>query len=81
MAKYGKIDFEHLDPLIRDLLVDYSGATRKFLQRCVVNNDLDCLRGVISDSSRWPTVPNDRFRRRVEELNRTTPPPAPSPNT
>ena len=86
VSTYGTTDFDHLNPLIRDILVDlrfrgdYSGATRQFVQPCVVANDLECMRRVMSDRSRWPNVPRDRFRRRVEYLNRTMPAP-PSPNT
>jgi hypothetical protein len=86
VAKYGATDFANLNPLIRDILVDlrfrgdYSGATRAHVQHCVVANDVVCLRGVISNRNLWLTVPKDRFRRRVEYLNRTMPAP-PSPNT
>ena len=79
VAKYGVTDFAHLNPLIRDILVDlrfrgdYSGATRAHVQPCVVANDVECLRRVISNRNLWLTVPKDRFRRRVEYLNRTMP--------
>lgn len=74
VEKYGEVDFEKLDPTIRDIIVDlryrgdYSGTTRKYVQEPMVKNDLQALYEVMKDKSKWASVPADRFKRRVEAI-------------
>lgn len=69
-AKYGTIDWAHLNPIIRDVLVDlryrgdYTSATRKLVQPFAVKNDLKGLAEVMANREHWKNVPNDRFNRR-----------------
>jgi hypothetical protein len=74
VAAYGKVDWERTHPAIRDIIVDlrfrgdYTGDTRKFIQKLVATNDLAGLRKVMADPARWPGVPGDRFKRRRDFL-------------
>ena len=74
VAKYGKVDWDKLHPAIRDIIVDlkfrgdYTGDTRSFLQKLIVNNDLAGLKKVMAEKGRWPGVPSDRFNRRRDFL-------------
>ncbi len=74
-AKYGVTDWDGLDPIIRDIVVDlryrgdYTGGTREKVQHCVVGNDLEKFAELMSNELYWVRqrgVPNDRFRRRKE---------------
>ena len=71
---YGKTDFTTLDPAILDLFVDlkfrgdYTGATRKALQRYAATNDLEGLAAAVDDDTLFAKVPSDRFDRRVQYL-------------
>jgi len=73
IAKYGKCDWSKLDSAIKEILVDlkfrgdYTGITRKFIQKSVVNNDTKGFLKVLSDRSKWISqrVPGDRFQRRI----------------
>ncbi|MDC0713150.1 pesticin C-terminus-like muramidase [Stigmatella sp. ncwal1] len=77
VAKYGSVDFDNLDPAIKDVAVDliyrgdYTSSTRKEIQSHIVNNDLQGLYDVLSDESKmtgdWG-VPQDRFERRRDYL-------------
>jgi hypothetical protein len=77
VAKYGSVDFDKLDPAIKDVAVDllyrgdYTSSTRKEIQQHLVNNDLQGLYDVLSDESKmtgdWG-VPQDRFERRRDYL-------------
>ena len=72
-AKYGKCNWLTLDSAIKQILVDlkfrgdYTGGTRKFLQKHVVANDTREFLKALSDRSNWLLlrVPQDRFQRRV----------------
>lgn len=72
-AKYGKCNWVRLDSAIRQILVDlkfrgdYTGGTRRFLQKHVVSNDTKEFLKALSDRSNWLLlrVPQDRFQRRV----------------
>ncbi len=74
VEKYGEVNFEKLDPTIRDIIVDlrfrgdYYGATRKYVQEPMVKNDLQALYKVMKDKSKWKNVPEDRFNRRVKAI-------------
>ena len=67
---YGATDWDALHQVIKDVLVDlrfrgdYTPSCRKFLQVHVARNDLEAFAKEISDRSRWPNVPQDRFERR-----------------
>ena len=67
---YGNTDWDALDPVIREVLVDlryrgdYTPATRPFLQEHVARNDRSAFVATVCDPDRWPGVPQDRFRRR-----------------
>ncbi len=67
---YGATDWQALDPTIMEVLVDlrfrgdYTPATRRFLQGCVANNDLEAFARELGNQASWPGVPNDRFQRR-----------------
>ncbi|HAP61926.1 MAG TPA: hypothetical protein DCR93_21305 [Cytophagales bacterium] len=69
---YGATNFDTLDRRILDIVVDlryrgdYSGATRKRVQPCMVRNDVAGMAEVIRDREFWRNVPEDRFRRRVD---------------
>lgn len=77
VAKYGAVDWDKLDPAIKDILVDlryrgdYTTATRKEIQPLVVANDLQGLRDLLSDETKMTDdwgVPQDRFERRRDYL-------------
>ncbi len=74
VEKYGEVNFDKLDPTIRDIIVDlrfrgdYYGTTRKYVQEPMVKNDLQALYKVMKDKSKWKNVPEDRFNRRVKAI-------------
>lgn len=76
---YGETDWDSLNAIIRDVTIDlkfrgdYTGASRRFLQKSIADNDLDAFSGYIKDSTRWPGVPADRFQRRVSFVSCTAP--------
>ena len=71
VAAYGAVDWEALNPAIKDALVDlrfrgdYHPTSRRLIQSYVANNDLPAFAGAISDRGSWQGVPQDRFNRRV----------------
>ncbi|MCP4321688.1 MAG: hypothetical protein GY787_07520 [Alteromonadales bacterium] len=73
VTKYGKCNWMTLDAAIKQILVDlkfrgdYTGGTRKFLQKHVVANDTKEFLKAISDRTNWmqQRVPQDRFQRRI----------------
>lgn len=74
VERYGEVDFETLNPLIWELVIDlryrgdYTGVTRIRVQPPVVSNDLVLFTSLIGDRDFWASVPNDRFTRRVNRL-------------
>ncbi|WP_224369034.1 pesticin C-terminus-like muramidase [Hyalangium versicolor] len=77
VAKYGSVDFDKLDPAIKDVAVDliyrgdYTPTTRKEVQQHLVNNDLQGLKDLLSDETKMTQdwgVPKDRFERRRDYL-------------
>ncbi|MCP3852922.1 MAG: hypothetical protein GY694_22240 [Gammaproteobacteria bacterium] len=72
-TKYGNCNWSLLDSAMKQVLVDlkfrgdYTGSTRKFLQKHVVENDTKEFLKALSDKTNWLTqrVPADRFQRRV----------------
>lgn len=71
--RYGKCDWDKLDSAIKQILVDlkfrgdYTGVTRKFIQKHVVANDTKAFLNALSDKSKWTSqrIPTDRFQRRI----------------
>ena len=70
VSKYGKTDWEKLNPAIKDILVDlrfrgdYTPKAREHIQKLIVTSDLKGLAADLSDRSKWSSVPQDRFQRR-----------------
>ncbi|AWM36980.1 hypothetical protein GobsT_51380 [Gemmata obscuriglobus] len=75
---YGKVDWDKLDPKVRDVLVDlrfrgdYTPASRKLVQPLAVKNDSVGLAKVMADPANWPGVPKDRIERRKAYLVQAT---------
>ncbi|TSC31415.1 calcium-binding protein [Corallococcus sp. Z5C101001] len=77
VAKYGNVDWENLDPALKDVVVDlryrgdYTPATRREIQEIIAHNDLQGLYDVLSNQAKmtgeWG-VPRDRFERRRDYL-------------
>jgi len=71
---YGRVDWDNLNPKIRDVVVDlryrgdYTPASRAIIQKCVADNDYKGFCGAMKDKNNWPNVPSDRFQRRVDFL-------------
>lgn len=72
---YGSTDWDALDPVIKDLLVDlrfrgdYTGSSRKSIQKHVADNDLEALAQDMSDTELWKNVPAERFKARKAMLD------------
>jgi hypothetical protein len=71
IKQYGPVNWDKLDPIVRDLVIDlryrgdYTDETRKWVQPCVVKNDLGALADVLAEREKWKNVPEDRFKRRA----------------
>jgi hypothetical protein len=71
---YGPVDWDGLNQAIKDVLVDlrfrgdYTGPTRRKIQRHVANNDLQAFADALFNRENWKSVPQDRFNRRVGYL-------------
>lgn len=71
---YGECKWEDLDYRIKEIVVDlkfrgdYTDETRKLIQTHIAKNDFEKFKDVMSDKSKWPTVPTDRFDRRKKFL-------------
>lgn len=71
---YGILAWEAADKKIQDIAVDliyrgdYTPSSREKIQKFFVDNDLEGLREIMSDSSSWSSVPEDRFNRRASYL-------------
>lgn len=71
VKKYGAVDWDKLNPIIRDLVIDlryrgdYTAKSREHVQPAVVANDLKALAEVLAKREWWPNVPEDRFKRRA----------------
>lgn len=69
---YGAVDWDKLDPMIKDVLVDlkfrgdYTGISRKIIQQHVAANDVAAFAKAVATRANWPNVPVDRFNRRKE---------------
>jgi hypothetical protein len=74
-TKYGACDWDKLDPAIQDIVVDlkyrgdYTGTSRAFLQKAIVDNDLEAFAKAVNNPANWSNVPKDRFDRRKAFLD------------
>lgn len=74
IALYGNLNWDSLNPKIQDIAVDliyrgdYTGNSRKLIQRHMTSNDFSAFSNVITDRSNWGNVPEDRFNRRTDYL-------------
>lgn len=72
VKKYGAVDWDKLDPIVRDLVIDlryrgdYTAKTREWVQPLVVKNDLKAFASILADREKWANVPENRFTRRAE---------------
>lgn len=70
VKKYGRCDLRSLHPAILDLVVDlkfrgdYTTDSRLFLQRYMVQDDLEGFVRMIVKRDNWRSVPVERFERR-----------------
>lgn len=75
---YGKTNWDELDPAILDILVDlrfrgdYTGNSRKKIQKSVSNNDFDDLKKIIIEKKNWELWPTNRFDLRKEYLDQVS---------
>ena len=73
--KYGDFDWDKLDPVVRDLVVDlkfrgdYTPTSRARIQRLIARNDVEGLARDVATPANWPNVPRDRFERRKKALD------------
>ena len=83
VEKYGKTNWEDLNPLIKEVLIDlryrgdYTPETRRVIQQSIVANDLREFRSVLANHEYWVHergVPEDRFKRRLQWLDRVPSP-------
>jgi len=73
VRKYGQCNWNSLDLAMKQVLVDlkfrgdYTGSTRKYIQKYVVSNDLKGFLQMLLKRSNWvqQRVPTDRFQRRI----------------
>lgn len=74
VVSYGGLNWENTNKKIQDIAVDliyrgdYTPSSRKNVQQHIVDNDLNSLRTIMADQSKWPAVPADRFNRRATYL-------------
>jgi len=74
MKAYGSCDWKKLNNQIKQMVIDlkfrgdYTVETRKFIQKPIVDNNLDAFKKVMKKSNNWSAVPKDRFNRRVKYL-------------
>lgn len=75
---YGDTDWDKLDSNIKDITIDlkfrgdYTPNARKFLQKTIVDNDLDAFKKEIMKDSNWSNVPEDRFKRRKRFIEKAS---------
>ena len=79
VEKYGSTDWDSLDPIVRDVVVDlryrgdYTPATRNKVQPIIVANSRSRLKQLMATEQYWRfqlNVPRDRFDRRRKYLER-----------
>jgi hypothetical protein len=70
VAAFGRVAWDTAHPAIRDLFIDlkfrgdYTGDSRKLVQKLLVANNLAKLAQVMASRASWAAVPQDRFNRR-----------------
>lgn len=75
VAAYGTVDWSVLPSSLLELFVDltyrgdYSGSTRKFLQKPLAQGNIQALKVLFSDRSKWSSVPYQRFALRSKYAN------------
>lgn len=73
---YGRTNWPALHAAIKDITIDlkfrgdYTGTSRKLIQKSISNNDLEEFRKQLKQQSNWRDVPADRFSRRVAYLDK-----------
>ena len=71
---YGKVDWNELNDVIKDVIVDlryrgdYTPKSRKLIQKMVAENDIEQFILILSERELWAQVPEERFNRRVDIL-------------
>lgn len=74
--KYGKCDWESMDPALKELVIDmryrgdYTPAARAKIQQALVTQDYAILLTLFSSKSNWPDVPKERFNARKALVQR-----------
>lgn len=74
LNKYLGVDLDKVKPIVRDIMVDlrFRGdlppAMRPVIEDALKSDDPEKLLAVMSDRSKWPNVPKDRFDRRVAAI-------------
>ena len=75
---YGKVDWNELNDVIKDVIVDlryrgdYTPKSRKLIQKMVAENDIEQFILILSERELWAQVPEERFNRRVDFLLKAT---------
>lgn len=75
VATYGATDWDNLNAVIKDVLVDlkfrgdYTPESRKLIQKFVAQDDFDNFKKTLQDKDNWANVPKDRFERRSKYLD------------
>ncbi|WP_432460055.1 MULTISPECIES: hypothetical protein [unclassified Agarivorans] len=70
VAAYGFVNWGALPGSLLELFIDltyrgdYSGTTRKFLQKPLAQGDIPALKLLFNDRSKWASVPYERFKAR-----------------
>lgn len=73
---YGKVDWGNLCPAIKDIVIDlrfrgdYNPGSRRFIQKSIVDNNLNFFTRLLSEHRYWKTVPKARFLCRVKYLEK-----------
>ena len=77
VQRYGACNWQNVPPVIRDVVVDlryrgdYTGKTRRKIQKAIVDKDLAVFTSALIDQNYWLgeiNVPKDRFERRCAYL-------------
>jgi LysM repeat protein len=76
VAKYGRTDWQALDPRLRDVVIDlryrgdYHPRSRQEVQPILAANDVEAMAALMGKRSYWERfgVPRDRYRRRRDYL-------------
>jgi hypothetical protein len=78
VAKYGATDWDNLDPILRDIVIDlryrgdYTPASRNLVQPILVANSRRRMESLMANEEYWRdrfNVPRDRFERRRKYIS------------